>query len=217
MISRPWTCLDALVRKSLLIADRSSGRTRFSMLETIRRFRRRTTRSLTDRLTAARDAHARYFAGLESDVLALWDSPRQREAHDWFAARVAEPAHCLPMGRRSRRHRYCGRHRRLRCGAGYWLQQYEPSTWAEELIEPAKAAGHPKLAMLYLVAAQCYITGRTDDFVTYTAAAQEAIESGRSDDVPVVYHTILGGGYLATMPPEECVDCATPPRRAILG
>jgi hypothetical protein len=28
--------LDALVRKSLLVADRSSGRTRFSMLETIR-------------------------------------------------------------------------------------------------------------------------------------------------------------------------------------
>ncbi len=30
--------LDALVRKSLLVADRSSGRTRFSMLETIRQF-----------------------------------------------------------------------------------------------------------------------------------------------------------------------------------
>jgi predicted ATPase len=30
--------LDALVRKSLLIADRSTGRTRFSMLETIRQF-----------------------------------------------------------------------------------------------------------------------------------------------------------------------------------
>ena len=30
--------LDALVRKSLLVADRSTGRTRFSMLETIRQF-----------------------------------------------------------------------------------------------------------------------------------------------------------------------------------
>jgi predicted ATPase len=30
--------LDALVRKSLLVADRSSGRTRYWMLETIRRF-----------------------------------------------------------------------------------------------------------------------------------------------------------------------------------
>jgi hypothetical protein len=30
--------LDALVRKSLLVADRSAGRIRFSMLETIRQF-----------------------------------------------------------------------------------------------------------------------------------------------------------------------------------
>ena len=36
--------LDALVRKSLLVADRSSGRTRFSMLETIRQFAEETTR-----------------------------------------------------------------------------------------------------------------------------------------------------------------------------
>ena len=30
--------LDALTRKSLLVADKSAGRTRFSMLETIRQF-----------------------------------------------------------------------------------------------------------------------------------------------------------------------------------
>src|SRR5271163_481637 len=54
--------LDALVRKSLLVADRSSGRTRFSMLETIRQF-------AEDQLVAGgeasqiRAAHSRYFAG----------------------------------------------------------------------------------------------------------------------------------------------------------
>ena len=36
--------LDALVRKSLVVADRSGGRTRFSMLETIRQFAEETTR-----------------------------------------------------------------------------------------------------------------------------------------------------------------------------
>src|SRR6202046_2340125 len=41
--------LDALVRKSLLVADRSSGRTRFSMLETIRQF-------AEDQLVASGDA-----------------------------------------------------------------------------------------------------------------------------------------------------------------
>jgi len=66
--------LDALVRKSLLIADRSSGRTRYSMLETIRQF-------ADEQLAASgaadqvRGAHARYFAGREADVLALWTVP----------------------------------------------------------------------------------------------------------------------------------------------
>ena len=36
-----------------------------------------------------RAAHARYFAGREADILALWDSPRQREAYDWFTIELA--------------------------------------------------------------------------------------------------------------------------------
>ncbi len=37
----------------------------------------------------SRTAHARYFAGRETDILALWDSPRQREAYDWFTTELA--------------------------------------------------------------------------------------------------------------------------------
>ena len=76
------------MRKSLLVADRSAGRTRFSMLETIRQF---AEEQLVARgaATEARTAHARYFAGREADILALWDSPRQREAYDWFTVELA--------------------------------------------------------------------------------------------------------------------------------
>jgi hypothetical protein len=70
--------LDALVRKSLLIADRSSGRTRFSMLETIRQFAEEQLVA-GGQASEVRTAHARYFAGRETDILALWDSPRQRD------------------------------------------------------------------------------------------------------------------------------------------
>jgi predicted ATPase len=197
--------LDALVRKSLLTADRSSGHTRFSMLETIRGFAEEqlVADGSADR---ARDAHAKYFASLGPGLLALWDSPRQREAHVWFSTE-------LPNLRTA--FRWAADHGDIDTAAAiieyaavlsYWVQQYEPSTWAEELVESAEAAGHRKRAMLYLTAAQCYITGRRDDFVRYTAAAREALESGGSDDISVVHYTILGGGFLTTLPPRESAD-----------
>ena len=79
--------LDALVRK-LLVADRSAGRTRFSMLETIRQFaeERLVVRGEASEIRAA---HPRYFAGREADILDLWDSPRQREAYTWFTTELA--------------------------------------------------------------------------------------------------------------------------------
>ena len=80
--------LDALVRKSLLVADRSSGRTRFSMLETIRQFAEEQLVAGGE-ATEVRTAHAHYFAGRETDILALWDSPGQREAYRWFTAELA--------------------------------------------------------------------------------------------------------------------------------
>ena len=53
--------LDALVRKSLLVADPSSGRTRFSMLETICEFANERL-DAGGETTEVRTAHARYFA-----------------------------------------------------------------------------------------------------------------------------------------------------------
>ena len=105
--------LDALVRKSLLVADRSSGRTRFSMLETIRQF---AEEQLVARgaATEVRAAHARYFAGREADILALWDSPRQREAYDLVHRRAGQSAHRVSVGRRPRRPRHRRHHRHLR-------------------------------------------------------------------------------------------------------
>jgi predicted ATPase len=59
--------LDALVRKSLLVADRSLGRTRYSMLETIRHFAEEQL-AASGAATEARTAHARHFAGREADI-----------------------------------------------------------------------------------------------------------------------------------------------------
>ena len=196
--------LDALVRKSLLVADRSSGRTRFSMLETIRQF-------AEERLIASgvapevRAAHARHFAEREDEILALWDSPRQREAYTWFTADLANLRTAF---------RWSADHGDLDTAAtiatyagflGLWVENYEPIAWAEELIEPARAVDHPRLAALYVMASQCCWAGRTDDAVRYSDAGQTVIGSGR-DDVPFGGEGWMGGAYLAIGQPERWVE-----------
>ena len=58
------------------------------MLETIRQFAEEQLVAGGE-ATDVRNAHARYFAGREADILAMWDSPRQHEAYDWFTTELA--------------------------------------------------------------------------------------------------------------------------------
>ena len=197
--------LDALVRKSLLVADRSSGRTRFSMLETIRQF-------AEEQLVAGgeasevRAAHSRYFAGREADILALWDSPRQREAYDWFTIELANLRTAF---------RWAADHGDLDVAAtiatyagllGFLVETLEPIAWAEELIEPARAVDHPRLAFLYVMASQCWTAGRIEAAVGYADAGQMVIGSGRHDAVPYGFEGLLGAAYLVIGQPERWVE-----------
>jgi predicted ATPase len=196
--------LDALVRKSLLVADRSSGRTRFSMLETIRQF---AEEQLVVRGEAAtiRSAHARHFAQRETDIMALWDSPRQRETYDWFATELANLRTAF---------RWAADHNDLDAAAsiasyagffGLVTENYEPTGWAEELIEPARAADHPRLAEVYAVASLCYLTGRIDDGVRYTDAAQMVLTE-RRDVLPSPIDGMIGGAYTYAGQPDQWVE-----------
>jgi predicted ATPase len=200
--------LDALVRKSLFVADRSAGRTRFSMLETIRQF-------AEEKLVAggaaveARNAHTRYFAGREADLLALWDSPRQRESYGWFADELANLRTAF---------RWSTDHGDLDAAAtiatyaglfGYLTENYEPITWVEELIEPARAVEHPRLAFLYVIASLCYLAGRIEAAVGYCDAGKSAMQDGRGD-VPFGLEAFFGGAYLAIGQPVRWAEwCRT--------
>ena len=200
--------LDALVRKSLMVADRSSGRTRFSMLETIRQFAEEQLVA-SGAATEARDAHARHFAGREADILALWDSPRQRDAYDWFTAELANLRTAF---------RWAADQGDLDTAAiiatyaaflGVMVENYEPIAWAEELIEPARVADHPRLVFLYVMASQCYLAGRTDDGVRYRNAGQMVISTGRGE-VPFGVEEMLGGAYVFIGQPERSAEwCRT--------
>ena len=196
--------LDALVRKSLLVADRLSGRTRFSMLETIREY---AEEQLVTRgeATQARAAHARHFAGREADVMALWDSPRQREAYMWFGAELANLRTAF---------RWAADHDDLDNAAtittytallGTFVENFEPIAWAEELIEPARAVDHPRLAALYVMASQCYLAGRLDAAIRYSEAGQRVL-SGGPDEVQGGIGGLLVSVYVAAGQAERAIE-----------
>ncbi|OBB67519.1 adenylate/guanylate cyclase domain-containing protein [Mycobacterium sp. 852014-50255_SCH5639931] len=199
--------LDALVHKSLLVADRSSGRTRYSMLETIRQF-------AEDQLVVRGEApeiratHSKYFAGREDDIMALWDSPRQHEAYAWFSVELANLRTAF---------RWAADQADLDTAAaiaayaallGALVANYEPMAWAEELIEPARAVDHPRLASLYVNAAQCYWTGRIEEAVGHADAGQTVIGSG--GEVQIGAEGALTAVYPFIGQPERNVDwCRT--------
>ena len=197
--------LDALVRKSLLIADRSTGRIRFSMLETIRQFAEEQLVAGGE-ATEVRTAHACYFAGREADIMALWDSPRQRDAYTWFTTEFANLRAAF---------RWAADHGDLDDAStiatyagvvGMAVENYEPIAWAEELIEPAKAVDHSRLAALYVMASQCYLAGRREAAARYADdAGQMAMRSGR-DEVPYGIHGLLGAAYVGIGQPERWVE-----------
>ena len=91
-----------------------------------------------------------------------------------------------------------------RCSA-LWSQTYEPIAWAEELIEPARAVDHPRLAFLYVMASQCYMTGRIEAAVGYSEAGQIVLGSGR-EALPYGIEAVLGAVYLAIGQPERMVE-----------
>jgi predicted ATPase/class 3 adenylate cyclase len=196
--------LDALVRKSLLVADRSSVRTRYSMLEPIRQFAEKQLVASAE-ADEIRTAHARYFAGQEADIFALWDSARQREAYEWFV---------LEMPNLRAAFRCASDRGDLDCATaiavyaafvGRFVEQFEPGAWAEELIEPARARQHPRLAQLYSMAASCFAATRFDHGVGYANAALSAIDTGCFYEVPFEVASEFGLIYLMRGEPERWI------------
>jgi predicted ATPase len=204
--------LDALVRKSLLVADRPSGRTRYSMLETIRQFAEEQLAARGD-ASEIRAAHSRYFAGREPDIMALWDSPRQREAYTWFTAELSNLRIAF---------RWAADQGDIDTAAalaiyatllGIMVEQYEPVGWAEELIEPARSVNHRRLAQLYVLAAQCYAAGRLDDAVGYLDASRRLTESGGFDEIFYELQSSTGIVYTHADQSERWVELC----RSVIG
>ena len=88
---------------------------------------------------------------------------------------------------------------------GALVENNEPIAWAEELIEPARVADHPRLAFLYVIASHCYMTGRIEAAVRYSDAGQLVL--GRSREaLPGGIEVSLGFVHLAIGQPERMAE-----------
>ncbi|MDH3704430.1 MAG: adenylate/guanylate cyclase domain-containing protein [Acidimicrobiia bacterium] len=175
--------LDALVRKSMLVADRSFGRVRYSLLETIRQF-------AEDQLVATgsaetiRDAHARHYAGCRDDLLELWNSAEQRDAYDWLDREMSNLRAAVDWADD------CGDLHTAATIAiyaaflGQWTQRYEPVTWAEDLLPAARAADDQHLLALTAAAGYAVYAGRPEDGIGHAQAAAALLEDPHYDPPP---------------------------------
>jgi predicted ATPase/class 3 adenylate cyclase len=197
--------LDGLVRKSLLDAGQVAGRTRYTMLETVRAFgeEQLAASALADE---ARRRHATFYAAQEGPVLALWDGPRQREAYEWLGTELANLRSAF---------RWAADHDDLDTAAtiavfaslfGYYTHRQEPFTWAEELLGPARAADHPQLVVLYSMASLCVMSGRLDDSRRFCEAAEALLGDARYWPGPFGYALpILGISHFYLGEQDRCI------------
>ncbi len=196
--------LDALVRKSLLTVDRSSGRTRFSMLETIREFADEQLVARGDAV-AARGAHARYFAERKESILALWDSSRQRDAYAWFNTELANLRSAFRWATDAAELDEAVDIATLAGFLGFLVETYEVIGWCEEVIESARSENHRGLLFLYQIASVCYMTGRIDAALGYVEGIR-TLKSEGHPGLPFGIEGMAGGAYLMIGQPERTVE-----------
>ena len=170
--------LGALVRKSLLVADRSTGQTRFSMLETVRQFAEEQLAAVGG-ADDARDADCPVTSPTAKPTSsASGTALASRDAYQWLARELANLRAAF---------RWATDHHDLDTAApiafyaallGMCSERLEPVGWAEELVAPAAACDHSRLVQLCATAAQCYAAGRVDEAIGYIEVGQAAVERG---------------------------------------
>ena len=153
--------LDSLVRKSLVVADHTTTRTRYGLFETIRQFAEDRL-SEAGALEATRDRHAAHFAREAAARWEHWDGPRWRDAVDWVELELAN----LRAGFRWSAARGeldvatdIAAHAAL---MGFSVQLFETLAWAEELLDAASAADVARLPRLYTGAGYACFAGRAE-------------------------------------------------------
>jgi predicted ATPase/class 3 adenylate cyclase/DNA-binding CsgD family transcriptional regulator len=153
--------LDSLVRKSLVVADHTATRTRYSLFETIRQFAEDRLAE-TGALERTRDRHAQYFAREAVARWERWNGPGWRDAVDWVETELGN----LRSG-----YQWSAARDELEVATdiaahaalmGFSVQLFETLAWAEELLDQAAARDLRRLPRLYTAAGYACFAGRAE-------------------------------------------------------
>ena len=142
--------------------------------------------------------------------MALWDSPRQREAYDWFALELANLRTAF---------RWAADQDDLDVAApiatyvgwlGALVQTFEPIAWAEEMIEPARAVDHPRLAFLLGLRRSAGCLDESRRLSATPTLGKWLWQSG--DAMPFSVEGMLGALSSPSVNPTECRVVSRPAR-----
>jgi predicted ATPase/class 3 adenylate cyclase/DNA-binding CsgD family transcriptional regulator len=182
--------LDSLVRKSLVVADHSGPRTRYTLFETIRQFAEDRLGEHGD-LEHTRDRHAAYFASEAASYWERWDGPGWRVTVDWVEQE---------LGNLRTAYRWAASRGDLEIATdvaahaaliGFSIQLFETLTWAEELLAPATAADVVRLPRLYTAAGLACFEGRAQAARANAHRATELERDERYEACPPGYASFI--------------------------
>ncbi len=153
--------LDSLVRKSLVVADHTANRTRYSLFETIRQFAEYRLGE-AGQLESTRARHARHFAQQAAERWEHWNGPGWRDAVDWVEVELGNLRGGYQWSARSNELAVATDIAAHAALMGFSVQLFETLAWAEALLEPASAADVTRLPRLYTGAGFACFAGRAE-------------------------------------------------------
>ena len=174
--------LDSLVSKSLLFVEDDGDAVRYGVLETIRMFSAERLAEDQEREQSVRLVHARFYATESDENFVLWRSPREREAYVWLNFEINNLRNALRWSIRNDEVDAAARIASNVGDVGRFLLLEEAANWAEDVVDMAREARHPRLIVLLTwCASSAWAYSRFDDAKRFGKEAVSLLDDEHFD------------------------------------
>ena len=156
--------LDSLVGKSLLYVEPNDDFARYGILETIRTFAAEKLSLDEEREHTVRLMHGRLYASESDESFILWRSPREIEAYQWLDLEINNLRKAIRWSIGNKEIDIAARIASNVGDMGRFRLIEEAANWAEDVVDLAREARHPRLAVLLTwCASSAWAYSRFDD------------------------------------------------------